>query len=353
MPKDQTKEVIAVAMSGGVDSSAVAAILSKAKEHDIFGITLDLHDGCIDAIKNSRIVCDKLNIEHVVINARNTFRKKVMDVFAEYYANGLTPNPCAICNRDIKFDLLLKEAKLLGATKIATGHYAKYEKRHLTESANTTKDQSYFLSLVSKSDLDNTIFPLGNIYIKDETRDIAKKFDLPNFSQKDSQDICFIKTTYKEFLKENYSNLALFENGEIILESSGNVLGKHNGIANYTIGQRKGLGISYQEPLYVSKIDKNTNSIVVTTNKKSCNNFFATNMNWLEKTDDKFKAYVKLRSQSLKTQANIERLTNNCAKISLQSESNVPIAPGQICAIYSEDNIIIGGGIISLEQTFC
>ena len=243
MPKDQTKGVIAVAMSGGVDSSAVAAILSKAKEHDIFGITLDLHDGCIDAIKNSRIVCDKLNIEHVVINARNTFRKKVMDVFAEYYANGLTPNPCAICNRDIKFDLLLKEAKLLGATKIATGHYAKYEKRHLTESANTTKDQSYFLSLVSKSDLDNTIFPLGNIYIKDETRDIAKKFDLPNFSQKDSQDICFIKTTYKEFLKENYSNLALFENGEIILESSGNVLGKHNGIANYTIGQRKGLGI--------------------------------------------------------------------------------------------------------------
>ena len=343
--------VIAVAMSGGVDSSTTAALL-KSQGHDVFGITMDNHADWESDIANARQVCEILGMEHYVMPAREEYKRCVMDVFAEYYANGMTPNPCALCNRDIKMNLLLKFARSKGADLMATGHYIQMDVRddmvEMREATNKKKDQSYFLSLVAKNNLKYVRFPLGEIEDKSITRKMAEEFGLPNFEKEESQDICFIKHgNYKEFLHEFYANLNLSVPGDIVLSGTKKILGKHNGIENYTIGQRRGVGIAYNEPLYVVDVDRNLNQIVVgSSNDWLRSKFNLFSANWILDTTTSFEALVKLRSSSEKTKAQITK-TANGASIELLEKSRTPVTPGQICAIYNANNTVIGAGIIA------
>lgn len=337
-------------MSGGVDSSAVAAIL-KNEGYDIFGITMHIHQYSEPSIVNAKKVCEKLNIPHFIFDIQEEFKNNIMDVFADYYAKGLTPNPCAFCNRDIKLNLLLHFARDKGADFMATGHYAnlKVENNNviLSESKNKAKDQSYFLSLVSKDNLKYIKFPLGIISDKSKTRKIAKSFGLHNFEKRDSQDICFIQqSNYKKFLKSCYPKLLLFSQGNIRLINTDKILGKHNGISNYTIGQRKGLGVSYESPLYVISLDPKQNEVIVGPKEYlEKKNFNILHTNWLLDYPNSFEGYVKLRSAAKKTKAKIEKNING-ATIELLEKSQTPVTKGQVCTIYNSSNEIIGGGII-------
>ncbi len=337
---------IAVAMSGGVDSSTIAAILHE--EHRVFGITMNLFDGSGETIESASRICRQLGIEHHIVDFRKDFKEKVMNVFAEYYSRGLTPNPCAICNRDIKLNMLLESARALGASRLATGHYAICEDGNLREARDSFKDQSYFLSLVTKEKLRFMDFPLGRIQNKDSTRQIARSLGLMNYDKKDSQDICFIHSTYQEFLRENYPNLKhMFDDGPVILQDTSKVLGMHHGFANYTIGQRRGLGVSYKEPLYVTNIDPLSKTVFVgTLDQSSGSKFRVRDVNWLvEKTSD-FETYVKLRSFAKKVRVCVQKRGNQSVFVTLLERSNVPITPGQICAAYDKDGAIEFGGII-------
>ena len=320
--------VIAVAMSGGVDSSTTAALL-KSQGHDVFGITMDNHADWESDIANAKQVCGILGIEHYVMLAREEYKRCVMDVFAEYYANGMTPNPCALCNRDIKMDV----------------HNDIVEMR---EAKNKKKDQSYFLSLVDKNNLKNVRFPLGDIEDKSITRKMAAEFGLPNFEKEESQDICFIKHgNYKEFLHEFYSNLNISMPGDIVLSGTKQILGKHSGIENYTIGQRRGLGISHNDPLYVVDIDSKANQVIVGSSSDLLQKEFTLfSTNWILDAPGSFEAFVKLRSSCEKTKAKITKTTNG-ACVELLEKSKTPVTPGQICAIYNSVDAVIGGGIIA------
>lgn len=338
-------------MSGGVDSSTVAAIL-KNEGHDIFGITMLIHEYSESSIINAKKVCEKLGIQHFILDVKTEFKKYVMDTFVDYYANGFTPNPCVFCNRDIKLNLLLHFAKEKGADLMATGHYANLNvdinKVILSEARNKSKDQSYFLSLVNRENLKYVRFPLGNITDKSETRKIAASFGLHNFEKKDSQDICFIPSNnYKEFLKSYCPKKHLFQEGNIKLLNTEKTIGKHNGIANYTIGQRKGLGIAYEKPLYVIKINSQQNEIIVGTKEHlERKSFCISNTNWILDYPDVFEGYVKLRSFAKKTKAKITKQDNSKTSIEFLENSLVPVTNGQICAIYNYSNEVIGAGII-------
>lgn len=343
------KNVYAIAMSGGVDSSTVAALLQNSK-YDIFGVTMNIHDNCGKAIEDASKICQKLGIEHFVLDAGLEFKKHVIDAFIDYYSKGLTPNPCSFCNRDIKMNFLLNFAREKGANFMATGHYVNLSVDNndvlMREAKNPKKDQSYFLALVSKENLKYIRFPLGNIESKEETRKMALNFGLHNFEKKDSQDICFIPdNNYKSFL--NCFDCSLFSKGHIISAKTNEVLGEHTGIANYTIGQRKGLGISSNEPLYVVRINSNNNEVVVgTRDMLDVREFMIRDANWILETSDKFEAFVKLRSLAEKNRAIIHKVDNNKAVVTLLDKSTTPITQGQICAIYNDDNYVIGGGII-------
>lgn len=342
--------IYAVAMSGGVDSST-AAVLLKSQGHKVFGVTMDNHADWKSDIESAKQVCELLEIEHFVMPARDEYKRCVMDVFAEYYANGMTPNPCALCNRDIKMNLLLKFAKSKGADLMATGHYIRMnvdgDNIEMREAQNAKKDQSYFLSLVNRNNLKYVRFPLGDIEDKETTRKIAKDFGLPNFDKQESQDICFIKNgNYKDFLHEFYANMNLAVPGNIVLSGTKQILGKHNGIENYTIGQRRGVGIAHNEPLYVLDIDRNNNQIIVgKADALSVSTFKLFSTNWILDCPETFEALVKLRSSSEKTEAKISK-TETGASVELINSSKTPVTPGQICAMYSKDNVVIGAGII-------
>ncbi|MDR0695284.1 MAG: tRNA 2-thiouridine(34) synthase MnmA [Holosporales bacterium] len=341
----------AVAMSGGVDSSAVAALL-LAEKNDVVGLTMDIHENCMEDIENAERVCKVLGIEHHVVNVRKEYKAKVIDVFASYYANGLTPNPCVLCNRDIKFDLLMRAAKANGAEKLATGHYVSMtvdgDVVRMREAKNQKKDQTYFLSLVLRANLKDALFPLGSIQDKEETRKLAQSLGLPNFAQQESQDVCFIPGgNYKTFLKDLYGGMNLFAPGNIKAIETGAIVGQHNGIANYTVGQRRGIGVTSKDPLYVTSIDPKNNEIVVgSAGSLKVANFKAVDVNWIVDMPEQFEAFIKQRSLCTKTPAVICKLDDNTIDVRLIGESATPIASGQICAMYDGDGIVIGGGII-------
>lgn len=334
---------VLLGMSGGVDSSASAVIL-KNKGYEVIGATMVLFDMKEDntSVSDAKRVCEVLNIEHHVIDLKDEFRKHVIDNFMNCYKNGETPNPCIECNRFLKFGALYDLAKELGCDYIATGHYAKIVDNKLCKATNLDKDQSYFLYKIKKDVLSHIIFPLEEYENKEEIRKIAEINNLPVAAKKDSQEICFIPNDdYVSYLNENLDKLP--DQGNFVLKD-GTILGKHKGIIYYTIGQRKGLGISYKTPLYVIEIDSKTNTIVLGDEKDLYSDtLIATNVNVLvDKLPSRVMAKVRYRSKEAK--ASIEYIDEFNVKV-IFDEPQKSITKGQSVVFY-DGNVCLGGGII-------
>lgn len=353
------KQKVAIAMSGGVDSSVAAALLKK-QGYEVIGIFMhfwsDPHyaqkktiaNKCcsIDAETDARRVAEKLNIPLYTINLDHNFKKYIVDNFLDEYKKGRTPNPCVRCNQFIKFGEFWKKAQALGCDFIATGHYAKIKKDkngfYLLEAKNKSKDQSYFLYRLNQEVLSHCLFPLGD-YKKEETRKIAQKLKLPVFAKKDSQEVCFIKEkTPTEFLKRYLKPRA----GDIIA-TDGKKMGKHFGLPFYTIGQRKGLGLA-GGPWYVVDINVQKNQLIITDNPRHSALFngimFVSEINWINKQPKlPIKVDVKIRSMN-KKQPGILRKIGKYYQIKFKNKQRA-ITPGQSAVFYSK-NEVLGGGII-------
>ena len=368
--KDPKDTRIVVAMSGGVDSSVVACML-KEQGYDVVGITLQLYD-IGDALKKKNACCagvdiqdaknvaQKYNFPHYILNYQNLFKESVIDDFADSYLQGETPIPCIKCNQSVKFRDLMKVAHDLGAEALATGHYVRRidenGKGQLHKAVDENKDQSYFLFATTQEQLDFLRFPLGG-YKKEKTRELAEKFGLEVANKPDSQDICFVPNgDYASVIAKHRPQA--FKEGELKHIETGTVLGQHNGIINFTLGQRKGLGISYPEPLYVVKIEPKSNTVFVGEEKFLQNRkFIMRDCNWLvgkdfvdlEEIDGRkcFKAKVRLRSTHTEEDAIIFPLVENKAEIVMKTMTRA-ITPGQACVVY-DDCRVLGGGWITKE----
>lgn len=355
-----------VAMSGGVDSS-VSALLVKDMGYDLIGCTMKLYESDDENIKeqrtccslddtmDARSVCTKLGFPYYVFNYKDDFKEKVIDNFIRFYEDGKTPNPCIDCNKYMKFDLLLMKAKILGCNKIVTGHYAKIEKiddeYYLKKGIDEKKDQSYVLYNLTQENLSNIILPLGS-YRKEDIRKIARENNFCNANKKDSQDICFVPNGDYISVIKKYTNKE-YAKGEFITKN-GEVLGKHNGIIGYTVGQRKRLGVSYKEPLYVCDICKKNNVIVLGTKDDLFKEEFLVNeVNIINKKylKESFECKVKTRYHKVEKEAKcfVENLFANngeyIVKVVLKEKQN-EITKGQAAVFYDGD-IVIGGGRIT------
>jgi tRNA-uridine 2-sulfurtransferase len=357
-PKDT---LVVVAMSGGVDSSTVAAMM-KNEGYKVIGITLKLYNDTKQTVKSKQCcagqdimdakrVADKLKIEHKILYYQDRFKEGVIDNFIDSYLNGETPIPCVQCNQTVKFTDLFQEAKNLNADVLVTGHYVKSitegEKTEMYRGVDLNRDQSYFLFNTTKEQLNFLRFPLGNL-LKDETRNIARELDLNVADKPDSQDICFVPngdyTSVIEKFRPNSFNKGNIKNTE------GKVVGVHNGIINYTIGQRKGIMISDKNPLYVIKIIANKNEIIVGSKEnlvKTKINLKDLNIITNDENDFKKELFVKVRSTGKLIKAKID-IKDKSANIDLLEEEH-GIAPGQACVFYSKNDNgqkVLGGGWI-------
>ncbi len=356
-PKD-TKVV--VAMSGGVDSSTVAGIM-KRDGYKVIGVTLKLYDGnkenvnskqCCTGqdIMDAKRVAQKLGIEHKIFYYQSRFKESVVDNFVESYLNGETPIPCVQCNKTVKFNDLFQESKSLNADALITGHYVKSITKNKTtnmyRALDENRDQSYFLFNTTREQLNYLRFPLGGM-MKSETRLIAKELGLNVAGKLDSQDICFVPNgDYVSVIQKIRPDA--FKKGNI-KNSDGKVLGVHDGIVNFTIGQRRGIKISGKDPLYVIDIDPESNEIIVGGKKELLKkNIILKNLNLLvDKNDLDKQIFVKVRSTGrlIKSKLNIK---DNLGYLKL-SEDEYGISPGQACVFYSKDNygdMVLGGGWI-------
>jgi tRNA-specific 2-thiouridylase len=356
------KKRVVVAMSGGVDSSVTAAIL-KNQGYEVIGVTMNLWSfenskTCLSersccgliAMVDANQVAIKLGISHYVADFREIFKRTVIDNFCSEYVNGRTPNPCIRCNQYIKFGVLLEQAKKLEADFIATGHYARilYDNRKdrflLKKGIDSKKDQSYALYTMTQEQLSKTLMPLGDL-TKEKVREIAKELSLPVAEKFESQEICFIPDNeYPRFLKKLIPGI---EKPGPIINKKGEILGQHKGIIHYTIGQRKGLGISVGKPLYVVHIDRE-NNIIVVGNKEEVysKEFTVTDINWIawDKIEEPFKAKVKIRYIHKESEAVITPLNYNQAHVRFLKPQRA-ITPGQSAVFYYDDTVL-GGGII-------
>lgn len=361
---------VAVAMSGGVDSSVAAALL-KNHGFKVIGLTMHLWDynavggnifnesNCcsLDGIDDARAVCQRLGIPHYVIDVRTEFEKNVIKNFITEYLNGRTPNPCILCNSIMKWKVLFKKANQLGVSYLATGHYARViydntKKRYLLKQGkDQSKDQSYALWALTQNQLKQTKFPLGR-YFKKEVRQIAADLDLKTKQKSESQEICFIPDNdYRRFLKERVPDIEnSLEQGEIV-NTKGRVLGYHNGYPYFTIGQRKKLGITVGKPLYVTQIDVKHNRIVVgDKDDLKSNGLVANNVNWIamESPNYPIRALTKIRYNDRGKLAVIHPISINEVKV-LFKTSHHAVTPGQSVVFY-QDDIVIGGGIIASDE---
>lgn len=382
---------IIVGMSGGVDSTIAAYLLKKEYEYEVIGVTMLTNPKsrlAMREVNDARKMCEKLGIKHKVVDYSDEFKTTIIDRFVNDYVNGLTPAPCSICNGKIKFKLLLDEMKKEGADFIATGHYAEVNEGAIKRSANTEKDQSYMLYSLTEDELAHLILPIGDMS-KDKVRDIARSLDLEVSDKKDSQDVCFIKQAmyeltgddsisydydYVEFIKEYFlgkdykERLAggtltkekiielcpCLKTGEFI-DKDKKVLGYHEGIINYTIGQRKGLNIAFGNRKYVTEIDAKNNQVVLGENddlfKNSlCIKYDDKDTVWQKQPplndNEIIKAFVKVRYRDTYHPCEIKR-TGDIINIKTYGDDMIrAIAPGQVAVIYDEAGNILFGGII-------
>lgn len=377
------KKKVLLGMSGGVDSS-VSAILLQEQGYDVIGVTMKLYEeelegSCcnLNSSLDAKKICDYLRIPHYTLNFKEEFRKNVIQDFIENYANCRTPNPCIECNKYLKFGKMYQMAQELGCDYIATGHYAKveyddkYHKNMLKKANALTKEQSYVLYSIPQELLDKIIFPLGEFNNKDEIREIARKHNLPVANKPDSEDICFIPNgNYKEFLEKNEIKQ---KKGKIVLKS-GEVVGMHNGLYNYTIGQRRGLGISYEVPLFVIGFNKEKNEVVVGREAELYQKeIIVGNVNWLTNIELPKKMSTKIRYSKKEAESTIimlednlgnnfevnkvkdSKIENSKVKDNKVENSKVKIVfdepqkaptPGQSAVFYIDDTVIGGGKII-------
>jgi tRNA-specific 2-thiouridylase len=350
---------VVIALSGGVDSSVAAALL-KQQGYEVVGMMLRLwsepgkeeSNRCCtpDSMAQARRVAAKLDIPFYVVDAKDVFRKTVVQYFLDGYAAGGTPNPCLVCNRSIRWEFLLNHALALGADFMATGHYARIQNSEfgilkLLRAVDETKDQSYVLHVLTQEKLQRTLFPVGD-YPKTEIRQIAESFGLPTASRADSQDLCFLAgDDYRNFIQRNAPDM--FQPGDIVTRD-GKVLGQHSGLANYTIGQRKGLNLASPVPLYVLTKHALRNTLVVgTEDELGSTELTACDVNWLsgDAPSGPFRAEVKIRYTARAVPAKVTPLENGTrAQVRFEAPAR-DVTAGQAAVFYVGEEIL-GGGII-------
>ena len=351
-------KTVVVGLSGGVDSSVTAYLLKK-QGYNVIGVTMQVWqkdipesgETGIAEVEDARKVAAYLGIPHYVLNFNEEFHKNVIEYFVKTYNDGKTPNPCVVCNRYVKWQALREKAGNLGADYIATGHYAKKEysekyKRWVLKKSNAgKKDQSYVLWNIPKDLIEHVLFPLADFKNKEEIREIARKNNLKVANKPDSEDICFVPDgNYKKFL-ENNSDIKP-KPGNIV-STKGEILGKHNGLYNYTIGQRKGLGISYKVPLYVVGFNKEKNEVIVgEENEIYSKEMLVNNINLLliDEIKGKMQVLVKTRYSVKEEKATIEMIDKDLIKVTFEKPTP-RITPGQSAVFYIDD-IVLGGGKI-------
>ncbi len=335
-------EKVLVAMSGGVDSSTAAYLLKK-HGMAVEGVFFIFYDEPAN-LKFAQETIKFLNIPFHIQDLRSHFKTEVIEPFFEAYKRGLTPNPCIVCNRKIKFPALKNLADKINARYFSTGHYARILKidnsYSLFKGVDSTKDQSYFLYGIKKDFLERILFPLGEL-TKQEVKKIAQQAGIPSAQAEESAEVCFLKDKrYYDFFKKS-------EEGPIIEISTGKILGHHRGIHLYTIGQRKRLGIPYSHPLYVVKIDPSLNTIYVSSkNKAFMREFYVEELNWLADYNEKeFSCEVKIRYAMKPEKAVVTIIDDNKAKVCFENPQFAP-TPGQSAVFYRGD-MVLGGGIIT------
>ena len=359
--KDPKSTKVVVAMSGGVDSSTVAGMMKKYG-YNVIGVTLKLYDDSKEVAKSKQCcsgqdvmdakrVAHKLDIEHKVLFYQSKFKEGVVDNFVESYLKGETPIPCVQCNKTVKFNDLFNESKKLKADALITGHYVKsITKDNITNmyrAIDENRDQSYFLFNTTREQLNYLRFPLGGI-LKSETREIAKKLELNVAEKPDSQDICFVPNGDYVSVIEKFRPDA-FKKGNI-KDIDGNVIGVHDGIVNFTIGQRKGIKLAAKEPYYVIEINADKNEIIVGSKQHLVKKeIFLKDLNLLgNKREFQREIFVKVRSTGKLLKSKINIINDNEAILNLQEEE-YGISPGQACVFYSKDQNgykVLGGGWI-------
>ena len=357
-PSDTT---VVVAMSGGVDSSTVAGMM-KNEGYKVIGITLKLYDDgknvssskqCCSGqdIMDAKRVANKLDIEHKILYYQNKFKQGVIDNFVESYLKGETPIPCVQCNQTVKFKDLFEVSKELNADAMITGHYVKSitsgSGTNMYRAIDKNRDQSYFLFNTTKDQLNYLRFPLGGM-LKKETREIAKKLELNVAEKPDSQDICFVPNGDYASVIQKFRPETIKKGN--IKDLNGKVIGVHDGIVNFTIGQRKGIKVSDKDPLYVLKINSNKNEIIVGPREKLGKKIInLSNLNLLvDKKEFDKEIFVKVRSTGKLLKAKINFKDNSMAEVNLKVSED-GISPGQACVFYNEDNFghkVLGGGWI-------